>query len=147
MKYSSGTCGRVFYLHIEHGEDPIQVITSFVRDQDVRSGVIHFIGAMKNGMVVSGPMEDLLPPELCLIPMPNAHDVIGTAFIRSGTEGPLIHYHISAGRGEETLTGCLRGGAEVFINIEAVIIEFSGFEIPVAYHGPSEMMLPDPKPR
>jgi predicted DNA-binding protein with PD1-like motif len=54
MKYSSGTCGRVFYLHIEHGEDPIRTITAFVRDQGISAGFIHFIGAIKNAELVTG---------------------------------------------------------------------------------------------
>lgn len=142
MQYTSGTCGRVFYLHIDHGEDPIQVINHFIQDQTIRAGVIHFIGAVKKGKVVTGPEKDTLPPEIHVEPLDLPHEVIGTAFIRWGSEGPAIHMHVSAGRGDAALTGCLRGTAEVYIIIEVVIIEFTGIEIPLAFNKEANMNLP-----
>ncbi|NLV27283.1 MAG: DNA-binding protein [Methanomicrobiales archaeon] len=144
MKYAAGTCGRVFYLHIEHGEDPVATIQSFVQEKEVLSGVIHFIGAIKKAMLVTGPKEDVLPPDPYKVEVPFAHELIGTGFIRSGEGGPVVHIHVSAGRGEKALTGCLRGSAEVFILIEAVIMEFAGIEIPVMPDKKTGMMLPDP---
>lgn len=144
MKYAAGTCGRIFYLSIEHGEDPIQTITSFVREQEIKAGVIHFIGAVKNAWLVTGPTVDLLPPDPHYEPVVLAHELIGTGFIREGTDGPAIHLHVSAGRGNEVLTGCLRGTARVFILVEAMIIECAGMEIPMAYNQAACMMLPDP---
>lgn len=144
MKYAAGTAGRVFYLHIEHGEDPIKIINSFVRENEIRSGVIHLIGAVKKGTLVTGPKEDVLPPDPHREDIGLAHEVIGTGFIRSGDDGPAIHLHVSAGRGGKALTGCLRETAEVYIIIEAVIMEFLGIDIPVVPDEKTAMMLPDP---
>jgi len=144
MKYSSGTCGRVFYLHIEHGEDPIRTITAFVRDKGISAGFIHFIGAIKNAELVTGPTVDQLPPVPHTEPVVLAHELIGTGMIRTGEDGPAIHLHTSAGRGNQVLTGCLRGEAEAFILIEAMIIECLGMTIPMTYDPKTGMMLPDP---
>jgi len=74
-----------------------------------------------------------------------AHELIGTGFIRTGDDGPAIHLHISAGRGDQVLTGCLRGEAEAFILVEAMIIECMGMNISMIYNKDTELMLPDPK--
>lgn len=145
MKYAAGTCGRIFYLHIEHGEDPVQILNSFVEEKKIASGVVHFIGALKKGMFVTGPKEDILPPDPYHQELIHAHELIGTGFIRSGADGPVIHIHTSAGRENKALTGCLRGSAEVYFLIEAVIIEFAGISIPVVADTKTGMMLPDPK--
>jgi len=145
MKFAEGTCGRIFYLHIEHGEDPGAVITSFVKEHNIRSGVIHLIGAVKGGRMVVGPKEERLPHEPIWAPVDGPHELIGTAFIRTGQSGPAIHLHASVGRGEETLTGCLRGKSEVFIIIEAVIIEFAGIELPMSHDSITGLSLPIPK--
>lgn len=145
MKYTSGTCGRIFYLHIEHGEDPIQAIHTFVREHEIKAGIIHFIGAVKNAKLVTGPEVDNLPPVYHTESVVRAHELIGTGFIRTGDDGPAIHLHISAGRGNQVLTGCLRGEAEAFILVEAMIIECMGMNISMIYNKDTELMLPDPK--
>ncbi|MDD1725149.1 MAG: DNA-binding protein [Methanospirillum sp.] len=145
MKYASGTCGRIFYLHIEHGEDPIRTITGFIREHGVHAGVINLIGAVRNTRLVTGPKEDLLPHEPRWEEVPDAHELVGIGIIRSGAEGPAVHIHMSAGRGDTVLTGCIRGNAEAFIIVEAVITEFSGIELPLVPDALTRMDLPDPK--
>lgn len=145
MKYTSGTCGRIFYLHIEHGEDPIKTINTFVKEKEIKAGVIHFIGAVKNAQLVTGPAVDILPPIYHEESVVLAHELIGIGLIRTGTDGPAIHLHISGGRRDEALTGCLRGEAEAFILVEAMIIECAGMEIPMAYNSKIQIMLPDLK--
>lgn len=145
MKYTSGTCGRIFYLHIEHGEEPIQTIHAFVKENEIKAGIIHFIGAVKNAKLVTGPEVDHLPPVYHTESVVLAHELIGTGFIRTGDDGPAIHHHISAGRGNQVLTGCLRGEAEAFILVEAMIIECMGMNISMIYNKDTELMLPDPK--
>ncbi len=86
MKYASGTCGRIFYLHIEHGEDPIRTITGFIREHGVHAGVINLIGAVRNTRLVTGPKEDLLPHEPRWEEVPDAHELVGIGIIRSGAK-------------------------------------------------------------
>ena len=144
MRYTSGRCARVFYLHIEHGEDLVNTIRDFVSKQEIQAGIIHLIGAVRNARIVTGPKEDTLPPDPSFVSLQQAHELIGTGMIRTGSDGPEIHFHISAGRGETALTGCLRGESEVFIIIEAVIIEFSGMEIGMSHDPKTGLSLPDP---
>ena len=145
MKYASGTCGRIFYLHIEHGEDPIATVTGFVQEHHVHAGIIQFIGAVRQARLVTGPEKDILPPDPHWEEVSAAHELVGIGMIRTGAERPAVHIHISAGRGGTVLTGCLRGEAEAYIIVEAVIIEFSGMEIPLVPDALTGMQLPDPR--
>ena len=145
MKYASGTCGRVFYLHIEHGEELYPTLTTFVRVHEIRSGLIHLIGGIRKGRIVAGPKEDILPYEALWEPVEMVHEIIGTGFIRKGEDGPAVHIHISAGKGDRAVTGCLRDLSKVFIIIEAVIIEFTGIELPMVFDKVTGIPLPYPE--
>jgi predicted DNA-binding protein with PD1-like motif len=39
---------------------------------------------------------------------------------------PVIHLHASLGRGKEVLTGCIRKEGEVFLVVEALILQIAG---------------------
>ncbi|MEM2124207.1 MAG: DNA-binding protein, partial [Methanolinea sp.] len=41
---------------------------------------------------------------------------------------PRVHLHAGAGRGTRAVTGCVRDAAEVYVVVEAVILEVAGIE-------------------
>ena len=129
MQYASGTQGRLFYLRFDHGEDLLAGLHSFIEKHQIRSGVIHLIGAISSGKLVTGPRETVLPPDPVWQTLDEAHELVGIAMIRTSPEGPSIHLHTSVGRSDSVLTGCMRAESRVYIVVEAVITEFSGFEI------------------
>lgn len=129
MEYASGTQGRLFYIRFDHGEDLLYELQTFISKHQIRSGMIHLIGALSQGNLVSGPKETVLPPDPKWHSFNEARELVGIAMIREGTDGPVIHFHCSTGRGDSTLTGCIRSGTKVYIVIEAVITEFEGFSV------------------
>ena len=71
MQYSEGRLGRVFVIRVDHGEDLIQSIQRFVSEKKVNSGLIIFLGALREGRLVTGPEEPVVPPT------PHFHDFEG----------------------------------------------------------------------
>ena len=129
MQYAAGTPGRIFYIRFDHGEDLISGLQTFISEHQIQSGIIQLIGAVSQGKLVTGPKKTVLPPDQIWQSLDEAHELVGIAIIRSGIDGPVIHLHASAGRENSVLTGCFREGMSVYIVIEAVITEFSGFII------------------
>ncbi|WP_319578416.1 PCC domain-containing protein [uncultured Methanospirillum sp.] len=144
MQYASGSQGRIFYIRFDHGEDLLSGLHTFIREHRIGSGMIHLIGALSQGNIVTGPKETTLPPDPVWQSLDEAHELIGIAMIRQGPDGPSLHLHTSAGRGSSALTGCLRTGTQVYIVIEAVITEFSGFTITTGHDEKTGLDLPIP---
>ncbi len=144
MQYASGTQGRIFYIRFDHGEDLLAGLQSFIREHRIRSGVVNIIGALSQGNLVTGPKETVLPPDQVWQSLDEAHELIGIAVIRQGPDGPSLHLHTSAGRGSSSLTGCMRTGTQVYIVIEAIITEFSGFTITTRHDEKTGLDLPVP---
>ena len=55
MQYSEGQLGRVFVVRIDDGEDFLAEIQKFVLDKEIQAGSILFLGALRNGRMVTGP--------------------------------------------------------------------------------------------
>jgi predicted DNA-binding protein with PD1-like motif len=127
MQYAEGLVGRVFVIRVEHGEDLLATIRGFASDKGIRTGLVHFLGALSSGSLVTGPEVPILPPDPHWERYSGGWECFGIATIFSGPDGPAIHYHGSVGRGSRVLTGCLRETASVYIVVEAIILEFSGF--------------------
>jgi predicted DNA-binding protein with PD1-like motif len=56
----------------------------------------------------------------------NVCEATGTGTLIPDEDGnPVLHMHISAGRKEKTITGCIRQGVRVWLIMEVVIEEFT----------------------
>jgi len=127
MQYSEGSLGRIFVIRIDDGEDFIESITSFALEKNVHSGLVIFLGALRKGMLVTGPKDPIIPPTPHYETFKDAWETLGMATIYPGEKDePTIHIHASAGKGQKVLTGCLRDKAETYLIIEAILIEFYG---------------------
>jgi predicted DNA-binding protein with PD1-like motif len=129
MQYTEAKLGRIFYLRIDHGEDLVSSLQQFVTEKNISAGFIHLIGALREGSIVTGPKEPVLPPDPIYLYYDNCWEIIGFATITSGKEQPYIHIHASLGQERRALTGCLREKATAYIVVEAVIIEMTGADI------------------
>jgi predicted DNA-binding protein with PD1-like motif len=127
MDFAEGRIGRVFAVRVDHGEDLLSVLNSFVRKKGIQCAMAQFLGALSEGKVVTGPERALLPPSPNFEGFSGGWEIFGMASIYPGDDGPMIHLHISAGRGRDSLTGCLREVAKTYIVVEVFIIEFVGF--------------------
>lgn len=126
MQYSEGQVGRVFTVRIDDREDLIRELQRFVVAMKIQNGIIHFLGAARSARVATGPREAAIPPIPRHEEILGGWELLGLATIYPGEDGPSIHLHTAAGRGIRALSGCLKDRAEVYVVIEAIIIEFIG---------------------
>jgi len=149
MQYSEGWLGRVFVIRLEDGEDLIESIQRFVAKKGVAAGMIHFLGALKEGRLITGPQEPTIPPGPPFVEkLEGAWETFGVATIypRDGGE-PTVHIHASAGHSDRALTGCLREKATTYLVVEAVVFEFLGLEVRRCIDERSGLLLPFLKER
>jgi predicted DNA-binding protein with PD1-like motif len=123
MQYSQGSLGRVFVLRLEDGEDLIASLEGLAREKGVAAGVALFMGALKDGQMVTGPEVATIPPTPHWESFQSAWEVVGMASIYPGEKGPMVHTHSSLGRGREAMAGCVRMVASVYLIVEAVLFE------------------------
>lgn len=130
MQYSEGRLGRIFVIRLEDGEDLIRSIQQFVERMEVSAGMIHFLGALREGRLIAGPKEPTIPPGPPFVEeLEGSWETFGVATVYPGEEGkPAVHIHASAGHDDRALTGCLRKMATTYLVVEAVVFEFCGLE-------------------
>ncbi len=128
MIYTSASIGRTFVVRFENNDDFIKELENLVKKEKIKTGFFVFLGGMKKGSVVCGPKKPVIPPEPNWVSFKDAWEVFGTGSVFEGDSGPQIHIHTSAGKGVKTLTGCLRKNAEVFITVEAFVMELKGIK-------------------
>ena len=126
MKYSEARQGRVFVIRLEDGDIVHEVLEQFALDHEIEAASLIVVGGVDSGSrLVVGPKEDRGVP---LIPMlytlDHAHEVSGTGTLFRDGEGlPLLHMHMSCGRENSTVTGCIREGVRVWHVMEVVLFE------------------------
>jgi len=146
MKYTEGKTGRVLIARFDDGEDFISAMNKLVSDTSLESAVIFFLGALRSGEVVAGPVADTIPPVPHWVHFDGAWEVVGIGTLFQSDEGPMLHLHGSIGRGRDTLVGCLRKIAEVFLVVEVVILEILGTDAERVLDARSAHYLLDPSP-
>lgn len=142
MQYTEGQIGRVFVVRIDDGEDMLLALRQFILDRDIKAGSIHFLGALMNGRMVTGPEEPVIPPVPHFVMFEGGWEVFGVGTIYPGEGGPHIHYHASVGRSGHALTGCLREKAITYLIVEAVIMEFTGLSARREFDEKMQLHLP-----
>lgn len=129
MKYSQCTQGRTFVIRLEHGDVLHAEIERFARDMSINAGVLVVVGgADKGSTLVVGPEDGGIFPVTPLTQvLEDVHEIAGTGTLFPDETGrPLLHMHIAGGRGESTVTGCIREGVKVWQVMEVVLIELTG---------------------
>jgi uncharacterized protein len=142
MQYTEGQLGRVFVVRIDHGEDMLSSLRTFIAEKDVQAGSIVFLGALMSGRMVTGPEEPVIPPVPHFVMFEGGWEVFGVGTIYPGEGGPHIHYHASVGRSGHALTGCLRETAVTYLIVEAVIHEFVGLSARREFDEKMQLHLP-----
>lgn len=142
MHYSEGQLGRVFVVRIDDGEDFLAAMQQFIQKKEILTGTILFLGAIKEGRMVTGPEELTIPPVPHFVMFEGGWETFGIGTIYPGDHGPMIHYHTSVGRAGHALTGCLREKATAYLVIEAVVFEFTGLNIRREFDEKTQLHLP-----
>lgn len=128
MEYTKGSIGRIFLLKFNNRDIVIKEISDFVKKEKLKAATIIFLGALKQGSLVAGPKKPVIPPEPNWAHFNDAWETMGIGTIFVNKKGPQIHLHTAMGKKNKTLVGCLRGDANVFLVIEAVIFELKGIK-------------------
>lgn len=145
MKYSEASLGRVFTVKFDDGEDLIKSIDTFLFENKIISGMFFLIGALRSGEIVTGPKEDIIPPDPGWNFFDKAHEVVAIGTVYPADGKPKLHIHGSFGRGKDSIIGCLRNTAKVFLVTEAVFFELHSTAERV-FDSYSKHFLLDPSP-
>ncbi len=141
MLYQQGSLGRIFVVKLEHGDDLLPEVKRLAVKTGLKSAYLFMIGALQSSTMVVGPRECVLPPQGIETHLDDGREIvaIGTLFPDQDKGEPVLHIHGSLGRGDTSLTGCLRADSRVFLVVEMLIIELLGFDAQKG-HDPLTMM-------
>lgn len=126
MRYKAGKVGRVVLARFDHGEQVVPALAGLCERERISSGWFFLFGALEKGRLVAGPREASLPPDPVWRKFTEPYEIVGMGSIAGGDGPPSIHLHSSLGRGNKVLTGCIRKEGEVFIVVEAMVLEVLG---------------------
>ncbi len=129
MQFTEAKIGRTFILRLHDKDHLPDVLENFAEKQQVASALCFLIGGAKeNSRVVVGPKEgEAIPPEPVVTLLSGVSEACGVGTIFLNEEGkPKLHMHASFGRGEKTVTGCVRMGVDVWHIGEVVVLELAG---------------------
>ena len=128
MQFTEAKLGRVFVLRLHDDDHLPDVLELFAKEQNLNSAICFFLGGAKdNSRVVVGPRKgQAVPPEPMITLLDGVHEACGMGTIFVDEAGrPKLHMHASFGRKEETVTGCVRMGVDVWRIGEVVILELT----------------------
>ena len=128
MRFTEAKLGRVFVLRLHDSDHLPDVLESFAAEKNVSAALCFFLGGAKeNSRVVVGPKNgNALPPEPMVTLLEGVHEACGVGTIFADEKGkPKLHMHTSFGRSENTVTGCVRMGVDVWQIGEVVILELA----------------------
>jgi len=128
MKYTKGVMGRVFLIKFSDKDIFLKEIEKFARKEKIKAATMIFLGALREGHLVTGPKKTVIPPEPNWVKFKGGWEVFGIGTIFTNKKGPQIHIHSSLGKKKKVFTGCVRKDSEVFLVIEAVVFELKGIK-------------------
>jgi len=126
MKYTQGSIGRIFLIKFDNNDILLEKLSELVRKEKIKAATLIFLGAMRKGLLVTGPKNPVIPPQPNKISFKDGWEVMGLGTVFANKKGPQIHIHGTMGKKSKTLTGCVRGRSRVFLVLEAVLMELKG---------------------
>lgn len=129
MDFTEVKLGRVFVLRLHDKEILHETIEAFAQKQKIQSALCLFLGGAKDqSKLVVGPKDGDAPvPNPMVTLLRGVHEGVGAGTIFIDEAGkPVLHMHASFGRNDNTVTGCVRMGVEVWLIGEVVILELKG---------------------
>jgi len=126
MKYSQAKQGRIYIIRLEDGDIIHEEIEKFANKKAIKAAALTIIGGVdKESKIIVGPehgrTESITPMEHILN---HVNEIVGTGTIFPNEKGePKLHMHIACGRGESTVTGCIRNGVKTWHILEVILFE------------------------
>lgn len=108
-----------------------ECIERFAEQKGISTGQVILVGGVGGGEIVVGPRNTgERPPQPMLLPVSDAHEVLGVGVIAPDeNEKPVLHIHAALGRSGKTMAGCLRPGVSTWLVGEAIIYEITGASV------------------
>ena len=128
MKYSEAQLGRVFIIRLDAEEVLHETLEKFARDHKISAGAVIVVGGGgKDSTLIVGPKDSTAKAvEGMEYILTDAHEIMGTGTLFMSEEGnPTLHMHVSAGRSDRSITGCVRRGVKIWGVLEVVIFEIT----------------------
>lgn len=141
MEYQVGKPGRVIVLKLSEGESLYQSVEEVAKRENIKSASVLITGGIRKASVVLGPKEEKPVITVDMQPFEGPGETLGVGTLFCDDTGPKLHIHAGLGKKGETMIGCPRGGAEVFLILEIVIIEIEGINACRVYDPTSGMKL------
>jgi predicted DNA-binding protein with PD1-like motif len=113
---------------LHEGDSVYESIQSVAAREGIGSAAVFVIGGVKNGAVVTGPIDqDERPLKTIVKRFDDAREIagIGTLFKNEAGETKL-HLHAAIGKGSEPIVGCPRLGLDCWLVTEVIILELVG---------------------
>ena len=129
MEYRTGRMGRVFYVRFDHGDDLLEGLQALVLKEEIHCAWFELFGGQRRTSVVVGPEEPVMPPSPVWRQLDDVRELCGIGSVFRDRGEPLVHLHGALGHRGETITGCIRERAEVYLVVEAVVYELLDMEI------------------
>ena len=126
MEYQVGNTGRVIAARLFEGEDLYESIESIAAKENIKSAAVLITGGFREANVVVGPKTETPKIVANFKEFTGPGETLGVGTIYCDDEGPKLHLHSAIGKGDQTVVGCPRGGAETFLILEVTIIEICG---------------------
>ena len=127
MKSSQTRSGRVFVIRLEHGDIIHECLERFAAEHGITHASLTLHGGADAGsLLVTGPRDGQSPPpiEPQTTTLDGVHEVVGAGTIFPNPTGaPILHVHLACGRGEKTITGCIRTGVKTWHVLEVILTE------------------------
>lgn len=125
MKYQTGGLGRCIVARFDDGDPVLQNLETLAKKEKIRAAVVYLVGCVTEATLVVGPDKEELPPAPGWEVL-ESHETLGIGTIfREGNE-PRFHFHGSFGKRDNITVSCLRGKANTFLVLEAIILEITG---------------------
>lgn len=143
MKSTQGQLGRVFVIRLEDGDELPDCVEQFALEKGLACGHVILLGGVDKGQIVVGPKSSTdMPPEPVLHRLNGVHEIMGLGILAPDEGGkPVLHMHASMGRGNKTITGCIRPGIYTWLVGEVIIYEITGTKALRKMHHDSGFML------
>jgi len=133
MEYAVGKAGRVIAARLFEGEDIYESIEQLAHKENIKSAAVLITGGFRKADVVVGPKQEVPKIVGNFREFAGPGEVLGVGTIYCDDQGPKLHIHTAIGKGSETMVGCPRGGAKVFLVLEVTIIEIEGIQAARSY--------------
>jgi len=141
MEYEIGKVGRIIVARGFDGEDVYKNIEAIAVKEGVNSAAVMVLGGLRRAKVVCGPKDPAGPLEAIWEQFDDAREIAGVGTIFCDDDQPRLHLHGAIGRGKSAIAGCPRGGANVFMLLEVVIIEIEGLSARRALDGDTGLKI------